>query len=599
MIEKLLISNTIEGFRKLFGTELSEEMVTLQKTRSDFEGDFTIVVFPLLKYSGKNPEQTAIALGQYLETSLEEVRSFNVIKGFLNIVLHDSFWMDYLTDNYSRENYGLGKKRNGDPVVVEFSSPNTNKPLHLGHIRNNLIGWSISRILEANGYDVEKVNLVNDRGIHICKTMVAWQKWGQGTVPDVSGTKGDKLVGELYVKFETENNEQVNRLIEKGMTGDEALKNTSLIMEANEMLRKWEAGEPSTRQLWAKMNAWVYKGFELTYERMGVSFDKMYYESDTYKEGKKLVQEGLEKGVCYRKEDNSVWVGLTNEGLDEKLLLRGDGTSVYITQDLGTAQLRYDEYHPDRLLYVVGNEQNYHFEVLKLILKKLGRAWSDNIIHINYGMVELPHGRMKSREGTVVDADELMEEMHRAAEKMTTDLGKLEGFREQEAMELYEMVGIGALKYFILKVDPKKNMLFNPEESIDFNGNTGPFIQYTYARVQSLLRKAKQKDFDADLNKAPRKEASFKLLDKEKGILRLLHEFPGIVREAGEHYSPALMANYAYELAREYNQFYQEVPILREEDENRVYFRLGLSDFAGRIIKTSMSLLGISVPDKM
>lgn len=540
------------------------------------------------------PEAIAGKLGDYLVENVAEVTTFNVIKGFLNLVISNGYWMSFFSENATNQRFGLTNEKSGKPVVIEYSSPNTNKPLHLGHIRNNLLGYSLAKILDATGKQAVKVNLVNDRGIHICKSMLAWLKWGNGETPETSGLKGDHLVGKYYVLFDKHYKAEIAELVKNGMDEEDAEKGASLMMEAQELLVKWENRNQEVISVWEKMNGWVYDGFDVTYRRLGVDFDKIYHESDTYLLGRELVEEGLKNGVFFKKENGSVWCDLTAEGLDEKLLLRADGTSVYITQDLGTAQLRHDEYDPEQLIYVVGNEQNYHFDVLKKVLKKMGRDWSDQIFHLSYGMVELPHGRMKSREGTVVDADDLLNEMYLTAKKTTEELGKTDSFADAEKDALYRMIGLGALKYYILKVDPKKNMLFNPEESIDFNGNTGPFIQYTHARVRSLFRKA------ADRN-IPLTQSSDKvdLLPKEHALLRLLYDFPAVVAEAGENFSPALIANYAYELAKEFNQYYQEVPILRENDSGLIAFRLNLSGFTGNVLKTALGLLGIEVPDRM
>jgi len=594
MIENLLIKRTVDAIGHLYGQNIEEKLVSVQKTRREFEGDLTIVVFPFLRLSKKGPEQTANDLGQFLVENLTEVSKFNVIKGFLNLVISDKYWLDFYKDSYTQPDFGIIKESDQNPVVVEYSSPNTNKPLHLGHIRNNLLGYSVAKIVEANGKPVARVNLVNDRGIHICKSMLAWKKWGNNETPESSGMKGDHLVGKYYVLFDMHYKAEINELVENGMDEELAEKEASLLMEAQEMLVKWEEQNPEVRQMWETMNGWVYKGFDETYTRLGVEFDKIYYESETYLLGRELVFEGLKKGVFYKKEDGSVWCDLSGDGLEEKLLLRADGTSVYMTQDLGTAQLRKNEYNPDKLIYVVGNEQNYHFDVLKKVLKKLGREWSDDMLHLSYGMVELPHGRMKSREGKVVDADDLMEEMYQTAKKTTEELGKVDEFDEKEKDQLFNMISMGALKYFMLKVDPKKTMLFNPEESIDFNGNTGPFIQYTHARIRSLFRKADEKGISITEGAQPAE-----LLPKEKTLIKLLHDFPVIIEEAGAGFSPALVANYVYDLAREFNQFYQEVPILREEDHSVISFRLQLSGFVGNVLKTAMDLLGIDVPERM
>ncbi len=595
MIEQLIIEGAQKGFNEIFETEVNQNLFQLQKTLKDFEGDVTLVVFPLLRFSKKNPEQTASMLGEYLQENLAFVEKFNVIKGFLNLVIADQYWMNFFGENKSDAEFGFAKAKDEQPTVIEFSSPNTNKPLHLGHIRNNLLGSSVANILKANGKNVQRVNLVNDRGIHICKSMLAWQEWGEGATPQTVGKKGDKLVGDYYVLFDKKNKEAIADLLAKGIAKEEAEKTSPLLVQAQQMLKEWEDGNTEIRALWERMNQWVYDGFDKTYERLGIAFEKIYYESETYLLGKAIVEEGLEKGVLFKKENGSVWADLSDEGLDEKLLLRADGTSVYMTQDLGTAKLRKDDYNADKLIYVVGNEQNYHFDVLKRILKKLGYPWADIIYHLSYGMVELPQGKMKSREGTVVDADDLMEEMFQTAKKMTTELGKVNDFSEEEAAQLFEMVGLGALKYFILRVDPKKNMMFNPEESVDFTGNTGPFIQYTHARIKSLLRKAAEKGHNVDANI----NASYALLPKEKEILKVMAEYPDIIKLAGDTYSPAHIANYVYELVKEYNQFYQEVPILKDENEQNIVFRLQLSAFCAQIIKSGMGLLGIHVPERM
>jgi len=595
MIEQLLTKTLIEAVKALYGQEVPEKMVQVQKTRQEFEGDLTIVVFPLLRMSRKGPEQTADELGNYFVEHMDQVEAFNVIKGFLNLTINRKFWLNFFNKNRELHDFGKKTVEEKSPVVIEYSSPNTNKPLHLGHIRNNLLGWSVSEILKANGENVKKVNLVNDRGIHICKSMLAWQKWGDGVTPKTSGKKGDKLVGDFYVLFDKKYKEEIATLIEQGMDKDEAAQKAPLLLEAKKMLKEWEEGDDAVRKLWSEMNGWVYDGFDVTYNRMGVSFDKIYYESDTFLLGKALVEEGLQKGVLFKKEDGSVWCDLSSDGLDEKLLLRADGTSVYMTQDLGTAELRYNDYHPRELIYVVGNEQNYHFEVLRLILKKLGRKWADSIVHLSYGMVELPQGKMKSREGTVVDADDLMDEMYNTAKQTTEELGKYNDFTKEEAHKLYNMLSLGALKYFILKVDPKKTMMFNPAESIDFNGNTGPFIQYTHARIRSVIRKGKEAGCKWDGN-------SFDDVDiaaKEKSLIKLLYDFPQMVETAAQNFSPALIANFAYDLAKEFNQFYQEITILKEPDAFKRDFRLALSEFTGNTLKTAMNLLGIEVPERM
>jgi len=594
MIENILVVKTIEAIQSLYGQTVGSKLVSIQKTRKDFVGDYTIVVFPFLKISRKNPDLTASDLGQFIKENMQEVSGFNVIKGFLNIEISDGYWLDFYTSIKGNPQFGPSDPKQEKPVVIEYSSPNTNKPLHLGHIRNNLLGYSVAKVLKAAGKQVQKVNLVNDRGIHICKSMLAWQKWGNGETPESTGLKGDHLVGKYYVLFDKHYKAEIKDLIENGMDEEIAEKEASLLMEAQEMLRKWEEQNPEVRQLWETMNAWVYKGFDETYEKLGVDFDKTYYESETYLLGREIVFEGLKQGIFFKKENGSVWCDLADVGLDEKLLLRADGTSVYMTQDLGTAQLRFDDFDPEKLVYVVGNEQNYHFDVLQKILKKLGRDWADEIMHLSYGMVELPHGRMKSREGTVVDADDLMEEMYLAAKKTTEELGKIDEFSDEEKDQLFKMLSMGALKYFMLKVDPKKTMLFNPEESIDFNGNTGSFIQYSHARIKSLFRKANEKGIEIDENAMPET-----LHPIEKEIVKLAYDFPNVIKEAAENYSPALIANYIYELAKEFNKFFQSIPILRDTDNHTASFRLGLAALTGSIIKTGMELLGIEVPERM
>ncbi len=572
-----------------------KELVNIQKTRQEFTGDMTLVVFPLLRVLKQKPEEAAEGIGDHLSGSMEEVRSYNVIKGFLNIEIDPAWWTSYL-NRAMKEDILADKRRDSKipPVIVEFSSPNTNKPLHLGHIRNNLLGISISRIIEATGKPVRKVNLVNDRGIHICKTMLAWQKWGKNITPVEAGVKGDHFVGSFYVMFEQSLKKEIKKLESEGCSEEEAFQKAPLMQEAREMLRKWENGDEETVKLWRTMNGWVYDGFDETYRALGVSFNKVYYESDTYMTGKKIVEEGLERGLLIQKEDNSVWADLGEHSLDEKLLLRSDGTSVYITQDIGTAVLRHDDFNAGEMLYVVGNEQDYHFRVLQIILKELGYEWAEKVKHISYGMVELPGGRMKSREGTVVDADDIISEMEETAHRLSAELGKLGGVPEEERREVVKMIGMGALKYFILKVDPRKNMLFNPEESIDFNGNTGPFIQYTHARICSLRRKCR----DAGINE----DDSFTGVDmssKELKLLKMLYEFPSVVSQSAADYSPALVANYVYEVAKEYNQFYHDHPVLRESDRDVQQFRLLLSVYTGKVIKKAMYLLGAEVPERM
>ncbi len=595
-ISLLLQKQVADGLKSLYAAEVELSDIQFQKTRKDFEGDLTVVVFPFLKISKKGPEQTANDLGNYLLSVNTNMAAFNVVKGFLNIKLTHVYWLNQLMGLSGNANYGFKKPgSSGKAVMVEYSSPNTNKPLHLGHIRNNLLGYAVAEILKANGHTVYKVNLVNDRGIHICKSMLAWQKWGNGITPEQSGVKGDKLVGDYYVRFDQEYKKQIKELMAAGQTEELAKENAPLIAQAREMLRQWEAGNPDVVSLWSIMNSWVYSGFDITYKNLGVDFDKIYYESETYKLGKSIVLDGLKSGVLLQKDDSSIWADLTADGLDQKLLLRSDGTSVYMTQDLGTAVQRFNEFKLDNHIYVVGNEQNYHFQVLSLVLKKLGYLWSDHILHLSYGMVELPQGKMKSREGTVVDADDLMDEMIQTARETSEALGKLEGFSEAELTSIYNMVGLGALKYFILKVDPKKTMLFNPSESIDFNGNTGPFIQYTHARIKSILRKA-EAAFGAQsmvLNTVVTAQA------KELELIKLLTEFPQVVTEAGDGLSPALIANYCYELAKEFNQFYHEFPILKEDDQEIRHFRLVLSNNVANVLKKGMALLGILVPERM
>ena len=584
-----------EAVKALYQHDADLSQIQLQNTRKEFDGDITLVVFPFTKISRKSPEATATEIGEYLSLNLAEVESFNVIKGFLNIVVRKEYWLSFLSNNYLVEKFGFQDSRKNQPVVVEYSSPNTNKPLHLGHIRNNLLGFSLSRILQAAGHEVVKVNLVNDRGIHICKSMLAWQKWGNGETPESSGLKGDHLVGKYYVVFDKYFKEEVANLVAEGMNAEEASKKAPLILEAQQILQKWEAGDEDVISLWKKMNGWVYEGFAITYQTLGIEFDKTYYESKTYLLGKELVEKGVQQGVYIRRDDGSVWVDLNAEGLDEKLLLRSDGTSVYMTQDLGTAQQRYDEYNPEQLIYVVGNEQEYHFNVLKAVLKHLGCSWAESIYHLSYGMVELPAGKMKSREGTVVDADDLMQEMFDTSEAMARELGKIETFDNDEAHNLYRTIGLGALKYFILKVDPKKNMMFNPAESVDFNGNTGPFIQYTYARIKSVLRKAEDAGFGIMLSES--KDTGF--MPQEKELLKKLHDFPIIVSQAAGMHSPAVIANYAFELASEYNRFYHELTILKEDNISSRGLRLCLSQFTSKVISNSLWLLGIEVPERM
>ena len=588
--EEFILSVVKRATEELYGTS---DNIQIQKTRKEFEGDYTVVVFPLLKASRKSPEATATELGEKIVASTPEIKSFNVIKGFLNLAIDSSFWAARFKEIVETENFGMAPA-SGRTIMIEYSSPNTNKPLHLGHVRNNLLGYSVATILKANGHNVIKVNLVNDRGIHICKSMLAWQLYGGGETPASSGMKGDHLVGKYYVEFDKHYKAQVKELMaEKGLSEDEAKKQAPIMLQAQEMLRKWEAKDAEVYALWETMNGWVYEGFDVTYKAMGVDFDKVYYESQTYLLGKSLVEDGLKKGVFFRKEDNSVWIDLEADGLDQKLLLRGDGTSVYMTQDLGTALSRFEENSLDDMIYVVGNEQNYHFQVLKLVLKKLGYEWSDNIFHLSYGMVELPEGKMKSREGTVVDADDLIADMIGTAREMSDELGKLDGCSEEEAAAICEMVGLGALKYFILKVDPKKTMLFDPRESIDFNGNTGPFIQYTHARIRSILRKAEEAGIDASTY------TNATLLPEEVELVKALAEYPAVVRTAGEQFAPSVIAAYAYDLAKQFNGYYHDHSILKEENEAVRSLRLKLAAEVARVIRSAMSLLGINVPERM
>ena len=604
-IEEQITGAALAAVKELYGTEVPEKMIQLQKTRSDFEGNLTLVTFPLLKISHKKPEETAQELGEYLKKNCKAVADFNVVKGFLNLVIAQAAWTGLLNDINADEKFGEKRVTADSPLVmIEYSSPNTNKPLHLGHVRNNLLGWSLAQLMEANGNKVVKTNIVNDRGIHICKSMLAWLKWGNGITPEKAGKKGDHLIGDFYVLFDKHFKEECRQLQEQyekeGMTPDAAKEKAEqeapLIKEAHEMLVKWEQGDPEVRALWEKMNSWVYAGFDETYKALGVSFDKIYYESNTYLVGKKKVEEGLEKGLFFRKDDNSVWADLTKEGLDQKLLLRKDGTSVYMTQDIGTAEMRFNDFPIDKMIYVVGNEQNYHFQVLSILLDRLGFKWGKDLVHFSYGMVELPNGKMKSREGTVVDADDLVASMIENAKKLSEDkVNKLEGITEEEKNEIARIVGMGALKYFILKVDARKNMLFNPEESIDFNGNTGPFIQYTYARIRSILRKAAAQDIllpasladDAPLN------------EKEIELIQKLNDFGTAVAQAGIDYSPSGIANYCYELTKEFNQFYHDYSILSADTEAEKITRLVLAKNVAKVIRNGMALLGIEVPERM
>lgn len=604
-IEDQITAAALAAIKELYGTEVPESMVQLQKTRTNFEGNLTLVTFPLLKTSKKNPEQTGEEIGKYLVENCRAIAAYNVVKGFLNLVIAPAAWVGLLNDINTDEHFGEKAVTDNSPLaMVEYSSPNTNKPLHLGHVRNNLLGWSLSQIMEANGYKVVKTNIVNDRGIHICKSMLAWQKWGEGVTPEKAGKKGDHLIGDFYVAFDkhyrAELKEMTDKFMAEGLSEDEAKakaeKESPLMQEAHDMLVKWEANDPDVRALWEKMNSWVYAGFDETYKALGVSFDKIYYESNTYLVGKKKVEEGLEKGLFIRKDDNSVWADLTDEGLDQKLLLRADGTSVYMTQDIGTAQMRFADYSIDKMIYVVGNEQNYHFQVLSILLDRLGFRWGKDLVHFSYGMVELPNGKMKSREGTVVDADDLVASMIENAKTLSEDkVNKLEGITEEEKNEIARIVGMGALKYFILKVDARKNMLFNPEESIDFNGNTGPFIQYTYARIRSILRKAEAQNIvlptlladDAPLN------------EKEIELVQKLNDFGAAVAQAGIDYSPSGIANYCYELTKQFNQFYHDYSILGADTEAEKITRLVIAKNVAKVIKNGMALLGIEVPERM
>ena len=580
------------ALKDLYAVEQAPENIVLQETRRDFSGDYTLVVFPYVKQARKSPEAVGQEIGAYVQEHCAEVAAFNVIKGFLNFEIADSYWLQFVAENAGNTTFGIRNAASDSaPVVVEYSSPNTNKPLHLGHIRNNLLGWSVSQLLAAAGANVKKVNLVNDRGIHICKSMLAWMRYGGGETPESSGMKGDHLVGKYYVEFDKHYKEEVKQLMESGVEEEQAKKEAPLMVEAQQMLKRWEEGDPEVRALWEKMNGWVYAGFDETYRRLGVGFDKVYYESNTYLLGKELVQKGLDLGVLFRKEDGSVWCDLTGDGLDQKLLLRRDGTSVYMTQDLGTALLRHNDFGAEQLIYVVGNEQDYHFKVLKLILGKLGFPWADKVYHLSYGMVELPNGKMKSREGTVVDADDLIDEMEQTAADMSREHGKNDELSPEEKQHLYHILALGALKYFILKVDPTKNMLFNPAESIDFNGNTGPFIQYTHARIRSIVRKAEGGSHWS--------VAGSQLNDKERAVIKALHALPDTIGAAAAAYSPAMVANYAYDLAKAFNSFYQDMPILREGDDNLRAFRVSLCAFVANALKNTMNILGIEVPERM
>ena len=595
-LESILSEGVIQAVSELYGQTISPDIIQFQKTKKEFEGDITLVVFPFVKLARKSPEQTGEEIGAFLKSRFESIEKYNIIKGFVNFSITPAYWLGQLDEMHHQPEFGIvAAKADADLMMIEYSSPNTNKPLHLGHIRNNLLGFSIAEIQKANGWQVVKTNIVNDRGIHICKSMLAWKLFGNGETPESTGMKGDHLVGKYYVEFDKAYKAEIKMLMDNGKSEEEAKKEAPLIIQAQEMLLKWEQGDEEIRSLWEMMNSWVYAGFDETYRKLGVDFDKIYYESETYTEGKSKVEEGLEKGVFYRRDDGSVWADLTGDGLDEKLLLRSDGTSVYMTQDIGTAKLRFDDYPIHKMVYVVGNEQNYHFQVLSILLDKLGFEWGKGLVHFSYGMVELPEGKMKSREGTVVDADDLVEEMVNTARETSQELGKLDGVSDEEAANIARMVGLGALKYFILKVDPKKNMTFNPKESIDFNGNTGPFIQYTHARIKSVLRKAADQgiDFSQPLN------TKTVISEKEKYLIQLLTEFPATVKQAGDEFSPALIANYIYELVKEFNQFYHDYTILKEENPDLRNFRLMLSETIGNVIKTGMGLLGIEVPERM
>jgi arginyl-tRNA synthetase len=595
-MESILRERIKEAVKALYKSDITDNLIQIQETKKAFAGDFTFVVFPLLRYSKNTPEQTGESIGKYLVENFPAIAEFNVIKGFLNLVISDSWWMDFFAGMILSNSFIADcEVVKPETILVEYSSPNTNKPLHLGHIRNNLLGFSLYRILSSCGHNVIKTNIVNDRGIHICKSMLAWQKYGNGETPESSGIKGDHLVGKYYVRFEKEYKQQTDKLIKEGMDEESARNSAPMMIEAREMLLKWEAGDKKVIELWRRMNSWVYKGFDETYEKLGVNFDKIYYESETYKDGKEIVINALSDKILYQNSDGSIWADLTSDGLDQKLLLRSDGTAVYITQDLGTAVTRHKEYNFDKSIYVVGNEQNYHFQVLKALIKKMGYPWADGLIHFSYGMVELPEGKMKSREGTIVDADDLIREMKETAREVSRELGKLEEYSGEEKEEIFRKIGLGALKYYILKVDPRKNMIFNPVESIDFNGNTGPFIQYTYARIRSVLKKAEQGGLTEDANLIKK----VKPLVKELELLKILRKFTETVSEAAASYSPALIANYCYELAREYNQFYHDHTILGENIKAVRNFRLALSRVTSEILSSGMWLLGIEMPERM
>ncbi len=596
LLEKNLTELVKDAIASLYKLNIQDEVITFQKTRKEFKGDITLVVFPLAKLIKKSPEYLAQELGSYIQKNTSIIKTYNVIKGFLNIEISDIFWIELLIKISKDERMGVSRTATPKFIMIEYSSPNTNKPLHLGHIRNNLLGDSISRLLQFAGHKIIKVNLVNDRGIHICKSMLAWKKFGNGATPQTTGIKGDHLVGDYYVKFDKEYKHQVEELVKQGMNEQEAKKQAPIMQEAQEMLRKWEAGDPEVLALWKMMNEWVYEGFDITYRDLGITFDRIYYESQTYMLGKNIVLEGLKKSILYQKEDNSIWADLTDYGLDHKVLLRSDGTSVYMTQDIGTAHQRFTEYPIDEHIYVVGNEQNYHFQALIAVLKKLGYPWADKIIHLSYGMVELPEGKMKSREGTVVDADDLIEDMINTARQMSEQLGKLDTISNEEKNSIVRMVGMAALKYFILKVDPKKNMIFDPKESIDFNGHTGPFIQYSHARIHSILRKAKE--LNISITNIPAKEI-FELNEKERNLIQILYNFSSVIQQAVDELSPAVIANYCYELAKQFNQFYHELPILKENDEYKRVFRLTLSQATADVLKSAMNILGIDMPERM
>lgn len=594
-IDLLIKDEITKAIKALYDADVESSTVQIQMTRKEFEGDWTVVVFPFLRMSKKGPEQTAKELGDFLVENVSEILKFNVVKGFLNLVISNNYWLNTLQEAFNDDEFGIEPVNEASPLVmVEYSSPNTNKPLHLGHIRNNLLGYSISEILKANGKKVVKTNIVNDRGIHICKSMYAWLKEGKNETPESTGKKGDHLVGDYYVKFDKMYKREVAELVEKGVSKEDAENQATCMVETREMLRKWEANDGEVRELWKKMNNWVYEGFDITYKNLGVDFDKIYYESETYTIGREEVLRGLEEGIFEKQEDTSVWANLEAEGLDKKILLRSDGTSVYMTQDIGTAKLRYQDYPINEMVYVVGNEQNYHFKVLSILLDKLGYEWGKDLYHFSYGMVELPHGKMKSREGTVVDADDLMDGMIDVARQTSEELGKLDVYSEEQKKEIYRMIALGALKYFMLKVDPKKTMMFNPEESIDFNGNTGPFIQYTFARVQSVLRKAAERGLKWDVI-----QTGIDVAQKEIEIIKKLSSFPEVVKEAGANYSPAVIANYCYDLVKEYNQFYHDFPILKEEDQSKISLRLAISSTTGKVIETGMKLLGVECPQRM